>query len=101
MSDYNKKYKDKLNFFKIIQSGEEEYRIINKICNYLLNLFYDIEEDELEDVNNEENKDIFEFEEDEKLHSEENEENSEKLDSDNIIICDEFEPELKKNYKYK
>lgn len=112
--EYNKKYKQKIDFFKIIQSEEEESQIINKICNYLLNLFYNIdvdEKDESEDLNNvnENDHELYNNENnDNKIIINEDVENkdeyediSDEIDSDNIIISDEFEPKIKINYKNK
>ena len=48
ISEYNKKYKIKLNINNIIQSEKEELELINKMSDYLLNLIYGIENDDFE-----------------------------------------------------
>ena len=57
ISEYNKKYKIKLNIHNIIQSEQEELELINKMSDYLLNLIYGIENDDFEcDENSQINK---------------------------------------------
>ena len=56
IDQYNEKYKTTINIHNIIQNeGGDESEIINKVCNYLLTLFYDYEEED-EDLENENSK---------------------------------------------
>ena len=40
---YNNKYKTKININIILQSDENEKNIINKICNYILEFYFDFD----------------------------------------------------------
>ena len=52
ISNYNNKYKEKLDFKLILQSDLENLEIINKIAGYLLDLYFDITlKDEESDLN--------------------------------------------------
>lgn len=93
ISEYNKKYKTKLN----IQSEPEELELINQISDYLLNLIYGIENEDLEcdensqiniESNNSNNSiDI----------SIEVEDDSSNEDNENILYIDEFKPKIINN----
>ena len=103
IKNYNEKYKDKLNIHNIIQGEPEENKIINKVCDYLLNLFYGLESDELISENNsDKNQNIFkneilEFKDDINTNTFQDNEES----SDNILYLDEFEPKRNNTYKNK
>jgi len=44
--NYNNKYKSKINIHLIIQGEKDELKIINKISNYLVEMFFNIEVEE-------------------------------------------------------
>ena len=55
MTNYHNKYKALIEFNNIIQGDEENIKLINKICNYLLDLYLDITI--IENNNNNQNDD--------------------------------------------
>ena len=74
------KYNKKINFNYILQGDEEAKEIINKTCNYLIEMFFDIDDDSYEneldkdensinsniskdEIDDDENNDILNFEE--------------------------------------
>ena len=67
LNNYNKKYSSKINIHNIIQSEKDELKIINKISNYLVELFFnlDIEENYInnsgEEINNENENNLEDF----------------------------------------
>ena len=91
MIKYKKKYKTKFNFNLILQSDEEQTKIIYKIADYLLDIFFDIniEESNLKPHTN------IDIENNEKKNEEKNEENNNKLilnnedDSSNELLSGE------------
>ena len=54
--NYNRKYRTKLNLNNIIDNDDDIQNIINKVCNYLLDFYFDIDTSELvekcENINN-------------------------------------------------
>ena len=58
ISNFNKKYKTKINFINIIQGDEEDKKKIFKICDYLLDIFLDIYPEENEDKHENKNENI-------------------------------------------
>ena len=46
LNNYNKKYSSKIDIHTIIQSDKDELKIINKISNYLVDMFFNLELDE-------------------------------------------------------
>ena len=67
LNNYNKKYSSKINIHNIIQSEKDELKIINKISNYLVEMFFnlDIEENYInnrgEEINNENENNLEDF----------------------------------------
>ena len=51
LNNYNLKYKTKLNVHNIIQGYDSDNEIINKVCYYLLDLFYWLEPEDLDNEN--------------------------------------------------
>ena len=92
--DYNRKYKTKLNIYNIIQSEPEELELINKISDYLLNLIYGVENEDLEcDENNQ-----FNIESNNPIDiSNEGGDDSSNEDNQNILYVDEFKPKIINN----
>ena len=104
ISDYNYKYKTNLNIHNIIQGDSEEINNINNVCDYLLNLFYGLEKEELEnnfniDENNNQISNDFNENEDLVESLKENSDQSSSDENDNIVYnSDEFEPKPKRKY---
>ena len=98
ISEYNKKYKTKLNIHKIIQSDQDELELINKISDYLLNLIFGIEKKDLE---NDENSQInIEYNDSIDISNEEGDDSSNE-DNENRLYVDEFQPKIINNKNYK
>ena len=53
IKNMNEKYSDGLNLINILQCDEEDSAIINKVCIYLLEFYFDIDFEESEDANDE------------------------------------------------
>ena len=88
IKNMNEKYSDGLNLINILQRDEEDSGIINKVCKYLMEFYFDIECDceESEDADLE-NPDINNENYDEKKFKNENFNNEESL-----LIFEEFFP---------
>ena len=101
-TNYNQIYSDKINMHNIIQGNEEDNEIINRVCNYLLNLFCGIEPDEIDDIpNNEKGQESGHYNEilniEDNFSDNNDEENSEDSGkNNNFISYDVFEPFIRK-----
>ena len=94
IKSYNSKYNSNIDVNILLQSNEEEKDIINKVCKFILEFFFDIDEnDEYEDENDKglEFKNFDGIEEG-YFNSNPNNENSQ-----NILTFDEFYP-IKKSF---
>ena len=94
IKSYNSKYNSNIDVNILLQSNEEEKDIINKVCKFILEFFFDIDDnDEYEDENDKglEFKNFDGIEEG-CFNSNPNNENSQ-----NILTFDEFYP-IKKSF---
>ena len=48
ISNYNSKYKSNLDIYNIIQGDSDEINLINKVFDYMLNIFYGYEKEDIE-----------------------------------------------------
>ena len=104
MSNFNSKYKTKINFNIILQSDKEELKIIEKVSNYLLKIFLDYYSEENKNTNeklNNKNNELGQNKEQNKEDRDSELENNrgnedESNDEDNDIIKFEFFPKKRK-----
>jgi hypothetical protein len=90
VKNYNNKYKTNININLILQSSEDEKETINKICNYILDFYFDINGEE-EDLQIEDNNLNNEFIDEIKL---ENKEENSDNDESKELNFDEFFPRV-------
>ena len=96
IKNLNDKYKEKICLNNILQCDDEDSKLISKIGNYLLDIFFDIEVNEKnlkeEIPNDDETLKLNEYSNNEKYISEKEEKNNELKDEN--LIFDEFYPKV-------
>lgn len=101
IKNYNNKYHSNININLIIQANDDEKSIIYKVCNYILDMFYDLDgdEDEHEVEDSSIKTDGYIYEKKDFVDSESDNDSIDNNDSDSDILkFDEFFPKKKSIY---